>query len=74
MRLGRTKEQIDNTREAFTSGCAKILKVNKDKIHINMMEIDGKWAMEGGFVMPSPGEEDEWMEKVTRALAERELT
>ena len=36
------------------------------------MEIDGKWAMEGGFVMPSPGEEDEWMEKVLKALAERE--
>ena len=72
VRLGRTKEQIDKAREAFTTGCAKILKVNKDKIHINMMEIDGKWAMEGGFVMPSPGEEDEWMEKVTKALAERE--
>ena len=72
VRLGRTKEQIDNAREAFTSGCAKILQVNEDKIHINMMEIDGKWAMEGGFVMPSPGEEDEWMEKVTKALTERE--
>ncbi len=72
VRLGRTKEQIDSAREAFTSGCAKILQVNRDKIHINMMEIDGKWAMEGGFVMPSPGEEDEWMEKVTKALTERE--
>ena len=39
-----------------------------------MMEIDGKWVMEGGFVMPSPGEEDQWMEKVTQALAEREST
>ena len=72
VRLGRTKEQIKIAREAFTSGCAKILQVNRDEIHINMMEIDGKWAMEGGFVMPSPGEEDEWMEKVTKALTERE--
>lgn len=38
------------------------------------MEIQGKWAMEGGFVMPDPGEEDEWMDKVTKALAEREST
>ena len=29
--------------------------------------------MEGGFVMPSPGEEDEWMEKVTKALAEKKV-
>jgi len=28
--------------------------------------------MEGGFVMPDPGEEEEWMEKVTKALGERE--
>ena len=72
VRLGRTQDQIDRVCEAFKTGCAKILQVNEDKIHINLMEIDGKWAMEGGFVMPSPGEEDEWMEKVTKALAERE--
>ena len=72
VRLGRTQDQIDKVCEAFTTGCAKILQVNEEKIHINLMEIDGKWAMEGGFVMPSPGEEDEWMEKVTKALAERE--
>ena len=72
VRLGRTQDQIDRVCEAFKTGCAKILQVKEDKIHINLMEIDGKWAMEGGFVMPSPGEEDEWMEKVTKALAERE--
>ena len=72
VRLGRSQEQIDKVCNAFKTGCAKILQVSEDKIHINLMEIDGKWAMEGGFVMPSPGEEDEWMEKVTKALAERE--
>ena len=71
VRLGRSQSQIDKVCEAFKKGCAKILQVNEDKIHINLMEIDGKWAMEGGFVMPSPGEEDEWMEKVTKALEER---
>lgn len=72
VRLGRSQTQIDKVCEAFKSGCARILQVAEDKIHINLMEIDGKWAMEGGFVMPSPGEEDEWMEKVSKALAERE--
>ncbi|MEM7514151.1 MAG: hypothetical protein AAF388_24720, partial [Bacteroidota bacterium] len=72
VRLGRSQEQIDKVCEAFTTGCAKILQVQEEDIHINLMEIDGKWAMEGGFVMPSPGEEDEWMEKVTLALAKRE--
>ena len=72
VRLGRSQEQIDQVCEAFKSGCADILQVKEEDIHINLMEIDGKWAMEGGFVMPSPGEEDEWMEKVNQALAERE--
>ncbi|MEM9936143.1 MAG: hypothetical protein AAF824_21140 [Bacteroidota bacterium] len=72
VRLGRSQEQIDKVCEAFKTGCADILQVQEDDIHINLMEIDGKWAMEGGFVMPSPGEEDEWMEKVTQALSERE--
>ena len=72
VRLGRTQNQMDKLCEAVRTGCARILQVKENKIHINLMEIDGKWAMEGGFVMPSPGEEDEWMEKVTNALAERE--
>lgn len=72
VRLGRSQSQIDKVCEAFKKGCAKILQVSEDKIHINLMEIPGKWAMEGGFVMPDPGEEDEWMEKVTKALEERQ--
>ena len=71
VRLGRSQAQIDKVCEAFMTGCANILQVPEDKIYINLMEIDGKWAMEGGYVMPSLGEEDEWMEKVNKALAER---
>lgn len=72
VRKGRAQAQIDKLCEMVTKGSAEILQVSEDKIHINLMEISGKWAMEGGFVMPDPGEEDEWMEKVTKALAERE--
>lgn len=72
VRLGRSQDQIDKLCEAFKTGCSRILQVDENQIHINLMEISGKWAMEGGFVMPDPGEEDEWMEKVTNALNERE--
>lgn len=72
VRLGRSQNQMDQLCEVVTKGCAEILQVSEEKIHINLMEIDGKWAMEGGFVMPSPGEEDEWMEKVSTALEKRE--
>ena len=72
VRLGRSQDQIDRLCESVIKGSAEILGVAKEKIHVNLMEISGKWAMEGGFVMPDPGEEDEWMEKVTAALSERE--
>lgn len=71
VRLGRSEDQIDRLCESVIQGSAKILGVDQDKIHINLMEISGKWAMEGGFVMPDPGEEDEWMQKVTAALEEQ---
>ena len=72
VRKGRSQNQITKLCETLTVECAKILHVTEDKIHINLLEIEAKWLMEGGYVMPSPGEEDEWMKKVTKALAERE--
>ena len=71
VRKGRAQEKIDKLCETLKAECADILQVTKDKIHINLLEIEAKWCMEGGYIMPSPGEEDEWMKKVTKALAER---
>lgn len=72
VRKGRGQDQIDKLCKTLRTESAEILGVNEEKIHINLLEIDAKWAMEGGYVMPGPGEEDEWMEKVTKALAERD--
>ena len=74
VRAGRTPQTIEKMRDALITGCAKILGVKEHKIHLNMLEIQAKWIMEGGYVMPDPGEEEEWMEKVTKDLAERENT
>ncbi len=72
VRAGRTEAAVEKLRTTFTDQCAQILQIAENKIHINLLEIQAKWVMEGGFVMPDPGEEDEWMDMVTRALAERE--
>ncbi len=69
VRHGRSQEQIDKLSSTVVKESARILGVPEDKVHINLLEIQAKWAMEGGYVMPDPGEEDEWMEKVTTALA-----
>ena len=72
VRAGRADQAIEKLCETLTTKCAEILQVGPEKIHINLLEIDAKWAMEGGYVMPGPGEEEEWMKNVTEALAERE--
>ena len=74
VRKGRAKDQIEKLCKTLIMECAKILQVEEDEIYVNLLEIEGKWAMEGGFVMPDPGEEEEWMDKVTNALAKREKT
>ena len=71
VRKGRAEEKIEQLCETLKTKSADLLNVTIDDIHINLLEIEAKWCMEGGYVMPSPGEEDEWMEKVTRALEER---
>ena len=72
VRKGRDQNQIDRLCETLTTECSNILQVEAGKIHINLLEIEAQWVMEGGYVMPKPGEENEWMDKVTKALAKRE--
>ena len=73
VRKGREQHKIDTLKTTLITECARILNVNEDKVHVNLLEINAKWVMEGGHIMPDPGEEDEWMEKVTSALEKREL-
>ena len=68
VRAGRKQAAIEKLQKTLTTQSARILEVEANKVYINLIEIQAKWVMEGGFVMPDPGEEDEWMEKVTKAL------
>ena len=72
VRKGRAQDKIDLLVETLKNKCAEILRISKEKVHVNLLEINAKWIMEGGHVMPDPGEEDEWTAKVTKALEERE--
>ena len=72
VRKGRAQDKIDLLVETLKTKCAEILQIPRGKVYVNLMEINAKWTMEGGHVMPDPGEEDEWMAKVTKALEDRE--
>ena len=74
VRYGRTPETVQRLRDRLVNGSAEILGVDRSRVRINLLEIRASWIMEGGHVMPEPGEEDEWFAKVHAALAEREAT
>ena len=72
VRAGRTEATVADIRKQLVEKSADILSIPSSQVRINLLEIQPKWCVEGGYVMPEPGEEDEWFEKVNAALAERE--
>ena len=72
VRAGRTKETVAELAKQLVEKSAAIIGLPASQVKINLMEIQPKWCMEGGYIMPEPGEEDEWFEKVYAALEERE--
>lgn len=71
VRAGRKQAAIEKLNKTLITQSAKILQIEANKVYLNLIEIQAKWVMEGGFVMPEPGEEEEWMKKVTKTIAKR---
>jgi phenylpyruvate tautomerase PptA (4-oxalocrotonate tautomerase family) len=63
IRAGRTGEQkeriVSHIKEAFAGICA----VEADQMIVALIDVPARWVMEGGAIMPEPGEESVWLEK-----------
>ncbi len=63
IRSGRTEE----TKLALVGGMrqkvAEILAVGLSEVQMLTRDIEAKWVMEGGDLLPEPGEEAAWLEK-----------
>lgn len=62
IRAGRTDAQkkkiMDQMREAVHARTG----ISRDQIGMTIGDVPASWAMEGGDVMPEPGEEAAWLE------------
>jgi len=69
IRSGRT----DQVKLALVSGMrqkvAELLAVSLSEVHMLTRDIDAKWVMEGGDLLPEPGEEAAWLEKHKQRIA-----
>ena len=63
IRWGRTDEQKAQIRSDLRTSVATALGCSEDEVGVTTVDIPSKWNMEGGEIMPEPGEEAAWLEK-----------
>ena len=63
IRWGRTEEQKARIASELRRSVATALGCAESEVGVATVDIPSKWAMEGGAIMPEPGEEAAWLEK-----------
>ncbi|MEC8443037.1 MAG: hypothetical protein VXZ05_02420 [Pseudomonadota bacterium] len=66
----RLREASDaNTRIAnsLRQSISDLLLIEPSQVAIELTDIPATWAMEGGEILPEPGQEDGWMKHLERA-------
>ena len=63
IRRGRTPEVKARLHADIVQRIADILSAPRERVQLTLQEVPAEWAMEGGEVLPTPGSEDDWMNK-----------
>lgn len=63
IRAGRTQEQKDRIASEMTRSLARVVDVAEDHVSVVTIDVPARWVMEGGDVLPEPGEEAAWLAK-----------
>ena len=63
IRWGRTDEQKAEIVAELRKSVAAALDLGESEVGVMTVDIPSKWNMEGGAIMPEPGEEEAWLAK-----------
>ena len=63
IRWGRTDEQKARIVSELGEVVAKVIGRELDEVGVATVDVPSKWNMEGGELLPEPGEETEWLER-----------
>ncbi len=62
IRAGRTDEQKAQIVREIRAAFEAHTDIDPDKTFVTTVDTPASWVMEGGDILPEPGEEAEWME------------
>ena len=61
IRAGRTDEQKRAIVDRIGESLRRHAGLTEDEVHVSTSDVPASWAMEGGEVMPEPGQEAAWL-------------
>lgn len=67
VRAGRTLQTNDRVEQDMVAQMAQIAGLPLRRIDFSIFPVPASWVMEGGAVLPEPGEETGWLEEHLRA-------
>ena len=63
IRSGRNGDQKEQIARELSGFVANVLGESTDAVGVVTADVPAKWNMEGGELLPEPGEEAEWLER-----------
>ena len=69
IRAGRTDEQKQQMIEEMRASIHKHAAISLDEIEVRTNDTPASWVMEGGDLLPEPGEEAQWLAEHEAKLA-----
>jgi len=65
IRAGRTAEQKARLVAELARSLARVLALADDQVSVVTVDVPARWVMEGGDILPEPGDEAAWIAKHT---------
>jgi len=61
IRAGRTPGQKQRLSSEMTSALSSALGISPDEVAVVTVDVPARWVMEGGAILPEPGDEAAWL-------------
>jgi len=63
IRAGRSQEQKQRLSSEMTNALADVLGISPGEVAVVTVDVPARWVMEGGDILPEPGDEAAWLER-----------